>query len=242
MKPRRGHLVSLPFLTLYFVAAAAVVLHLTRGLWGGHVWFPIVTGFVAAAGIIALQHVVEGLVRPTPAKPWLPAVFFFVCAAVLLTGSAYFVRTEPRLALWSVLLSGVFLWAALGTLNEWPGFRPPRNPESCPGCGYNLTGNRSGVCPECGRYVGIVEDDEEADSIDRAKDYDPLSSAVLIMGGLNLCWRCGRQAFRDAPAFTDDAYAAQAERLRAEGWTSNDGVHVYCPDCSGSERLLYRRA
>jgi MFS family permease len=23
----------------------------------------------------------------------------------------------------------------------------------CPGCGYNLTGNTSGVCPECGRTV-----------------------------------------------------------------------------------------
>lgn len=25
---------------------------------------------------------------------------------------------------------------------------------ACPGCGYDLTGNVSGVCPECGRPVG----------------------------------------------------------------------------------------
>lgn len=23
----------------------------------------------------------------------------------------------------------------------------------CPGCGYNLTGNVSGICPECGKAI-----------------------------------------------------------------------------------------
>ncbi len=27
------------------------------------------------------------------------------------------------------------------------------NPELCSGCGYNLTGNVSGYCPECGRAI-----------------------------------------------------------------------------------------
>lgn len=26
-------------------------------------------------------------------------------------------------------------------------------PDTCPGCGYNLTGNQSGRCPECGLRV-----------------------------------------------------------------------------------------
>jgi len=26
-------------------------------------------------------------------------------------------------------------------------------PGHCPSCGYNLTGNQSGVCPECGNAV-----------------------------------------------------------------------------------------
>jgi len=30
------------------------------------------------------------------------------------------------------------------------------NFELCKGCGYNLTGNTSGVCPECGQAVGHV--------------------------------------------------------------------------------------
>lgn len=38
-----------------------------------------------------------------------------------------------------------FRWAAVG--------RSPGFPE-CEHCGFNLTGNESGVCPECGRSVG----------------------------------------------------------------------------------------
>src|SRR3954452_22606166 len=30
-------------------------------------------------------------------------------------------------------------------------------------------------CPECGESLGIVEDDEVAESVDRAKDYDPIA-------------------------------------------------------------------
>ncbi len=32
-------------------------------------------------------------------------------------------------------------------------YRKPRLPNHCPKCGYNLTGNTSGVCPECGTPV-----------------------------------------------------------------------------------------
>jgi rubrerythrin len=28
--------------------------------------------------------------------------------------------------------------------------------DTCRGCGYDLTGNTSGVCPECGRAVGTA--------------------------------------------------------------------------------------
>ena len=30
----------------------------------------------------------------------------------------------------------------------------PRNPMGCMSCGYDLTGNQSGVCPECGQAIG----------------------------------------------------------------------------------------
>ncbi len=38
--------------------------------------------------------------------------------------------------------------------------RPP--PGHCGRCGYNLTGNTSGVCPECGTAVGDTANQSEA--------------------------------------------------------------------------------
>ena len=30
-------------------------------------------------------------------------------------------------------------------------------PEACPACGYNLTGNESGICPECGKQLLVPD-------------------------------------------------------------------------------------
>src|SRR5438445_3170801 len=122
MKSRRGHLASPPFVTLYIVAVAAIVLELTRERWGGRAWFPIAVGFVAAAGIIALRTLLKDFVRPSSGKPWRTAVFFFFLAAPLLAGFVFFIPTDPWLALGCLFFAGLFLWAALGTLNRWPGF------------------------------------------------------------------------------------------------------------------------
>src|SRR5438552_2872975 len=99
MKSRRGHLTSIPFVTLYIVAAAAIALELTRERWGGRTWFPIAVGFVAAAGIIALRTLLENFVRPAPGKPWRTAVFFFFLVALLLAGFVFFIPTDSWLAL-----------------------------------------------------------------------------------------------------------------------------------------------
>lgn len=44
------------------------------------------------------------------------------------------------------------------TVQLWMTLRPleqkPSGPPTCAGCGYNLTGNTSGTCPECGRRIG----------------------------------------------------------------------------------------
>jgi hypothetical protein len=168
MKLRHRHLASRPFVTLYVVAAAAVGLHMMRARLSGRTWFPIAIGFVAAAGIIALLHLLENALKPASGKTWPTVVFFFICAALPLAALAFFIPAEPWLAFCSICLSGVFVWAALGTLNEWPGFRPPPDPDGCPGCGYDLTGNRSGICPECGESVGVIEDEEAEESIDRS--------------------------------------------------------------------------
>lgn len=48
--------------------------------------------------------------------------------------------------------ANVFAWIALFLF--WRDWRRPRQPQGlCRYCGYDLTGNMSGVCPECGEKV-----------------------------------------------------------------------------------------
>src|SRR6476646_10429731 len=51
-----------------------------------------------------------------------------------------------------------FLWAYLIALRlrDWTVRRYRMKSELCTGCGYSLTGNTSGVCPECGAVAGKV--------------------------------------------------------------------------------------
>ena len=50
-------------------------------------------------------------------------------------------------------LYALFLAAAIPTLLVWRFWPKPPKPGHCR-CGYDLRGNESGVCPECGRGVG----------------------------------------------------------------------------------------
>jgi len=53
------------------------------------------------------------------------------------------------LAVWRLVLFMHGLWAL--TMLIWTGLiRRTRPPRQCRACGYDLTGNESGVCPECG--------------------------------------------------------------------------------------------
>ena len=47
----------------------------------------------------------------------------------------------------------VFAVIALATVVAGMIHHEPNPPGTCQQCGYNLTGNISGVCPECGRRV-----------------------------------------------------------------------------------------
>ena len=68
-------------------------------------------------------------------------------------GGRLLVRSDTRSAvgwtapLWAVLvvlaIPTAFLW--------WRDRRPPK--DHCQNCGYDLTGNVSGVCPECGNPI-----------------------------------------------------------------------------------------
>ena len=54
----------------------------------------------------------------------------------------------------AVPLYAVFAAVAVPTLAVWWFGRKPVKPGHCR-CGYNLTGNQSGVCPECGDEVHV---------------------------------------------------------------------------------------
>jgi hypothetical protein len=56
-----------------------------------------------------------------------------------------------------LLLGAVPALAACRRLRD---ARRRRRPGSCLDCGYDLTGNQSGVCPECGRPAGNIEQRE----------------------------------------------------------------------------------
>lgn len=51
------------------------------------------------------------------------------------------------------LLYLFILFALLPSVWCWKVFRNRRKPEGCRHCGYSLTGNVSGTCPECGTLV-----------------------------------------------------------------------------------------
>ena len=52
---------------------------------------------------------------------------------------------------WQILVAALVL-PGLWLVGTWRGVRR-RGAGQCPGCGYDLTGNQSGLCPECGRPV-----------------------------------------------------------------------------------------
>ena len=46
-------------------------------------------------------------------------------------------------------------------LTKW-NKRPKLGPNSCTDCGYDLTGNETGVCPECGVDAEITSETRQA--------------------------------------------------------------------------------
>jgi len=63
-----------------------------------------------------------------------------------------------------LLMLGPALISVPAVVCGWrPWSAPDREAESrtfCAECGYNLTGNVSGVCPECGRQIELTPDEE----------------------------------------------------------------------------------
>jgi hypothetical protein len=70
---------------------------------------------------------VSQLVEPSRAR----MLFFWICVGI------------SAASLIGLLIN--LMWIALSAIARKPGH--------CPKCRYNLTGNRSGICPECGHPV-----------------------------------------------------------------------------------------
>ncbi len=87
---------------------------------------------------------------------------YLICAAIaaiagafcLIGSSLYFVGGPYSIA-WTFCVAAVCGMAlSIVCLVTAPRKVPP--PGHCRQCGYNLTGNVSGVCPECGTKIGTL--------------------------------------------------------------------------------------
>lgn len=144
-----------PFWMLCLSAIGAVVLYTMRGQYFEQPWFPFAIGATAAMALIPLKFWSINIVQ-TPSKSGWSHIIFFGISSLLGGAAAYFlifVAREYKLGFSLGVCAAFFAYASLGTLYDWPGYRRPLEPGQCRGCRYDLTGNTSGVCPECGQPI-----------------------------------------------------------------------------------------
>ncbi len=122
------------------IVLAWVVSHVWIIIWWGSEWH-----FALGKGIVCVAHEHEAIrffetgweIAPSSYKlsgpvPW-----------IVVTSSPN--KTSAFLAMWIPLLLVTLPTAWLWLKDH------PIPPGHCKGCGYNLTGNTTGLCPECGR-------------------------------------------------------------------------------------------
>jgi hypothetical protein len=106
--------------------------------------------------VIALQTLLETFLIPGTGREWRSATFFLLCAAGFLAGLRFVIAEHPFLAASSACIAAVLVYGALGTVNAWPGFRPPPDPDACPSCRYRK-GHLIAACPDCAAAAEAVE-------------------------------------------------------------------------------------
>ena len=156
----KGKLLLVPFLCLYLAAIFAIVLNFGRTRWGSTSWFPIAVGGTAALAIVPIRYLLRKSLSNRSASDWGRIVLFFFGGLFPLVLVPFLDRNELLLICGLLGASVLFFWAAFGVLFQWPGFRPPPKANECPRCRYDLTGNTSGVCPECGTPIEIKPEAE----------------------------------------------------------------------------------
>ena len=115
-------------------------------------------GSLIGLGVIPVVAalVVHTLVRDY----WLAAALAAPLAATLVhVAAGLFLGQLPPLFLITFPFSYVGSWGvALAVGVPFRLRRRPIPPDHCPACGYDLTGNISGVCPECGTQIARAQD------------------------------------------------------------------------------------
>ena len=157
-----NRLVSAPFLSLYLAAAGALALNFTRDRYGSQPWFIMAASAVFVLGIAGVRGVLThrraataAPPSPHPARIWARIVLC-VCFAIALPAVALpsLGREAGRFIAIILALSAAFAAVALLSfvkLRRHRAAAPLTN--RCPICRYDLTGNTTGVCPECGTPV-----------------------------------------------------------------------------------------
>lgn len=161
---RADVLVTLIFLLLFVVSAFWTVgwaHHWTSSyeLWG----IECSDGCVRLArGDGMLFQDDTGYVREVSGEGTLGLVWMGLCH------DGYFYKDVYRVPLWLtwlMLMISIYLWRRAKTAT-------PRGPLDCIHCGYNLAGNTSGICPECGTSIP----DDVKDALRRTQP-EPLADA-----------------------------------------------------------------
>ena len=122
----------------------------TVGLWTLSYWRPIGAHFSSEPGELVYSRRIDNVTRELTLEWWGFNVQVFGVPV-------YVDRATPMQTIcliaapcWKIVLFTAILPAIwLGTLVR----RSSKPVGHCPTCGYNLTGNTSGVCPECWRAI-----------------------------------------------------------------------------------------
>lgn len=87
-----------------------------------------------------------------PVREWVPSV----SSAVMWIGPLGTTPTTLNLDVTYIPYALIVAAAGVLALLAWRLLRRRPRPGCCRRCGYDLTGNRSGVCPECGTPTGTA--------------------------------------------------------------------------------------